>query len=106
MTARVVYERNDGFDMQAGPYGYERVGFSIGDRIFWTGCAGSGMPGTTFEADKALAEAIVARWNCGHADGVCSDCHTHPALGHPTQYETSCRSCLQRANDLKWGEGR
>lgn len=65
MRARVVYERNDAFDMQGGPYGYERVGFQIGDRVFWTGCAGSGLPGGTYAEDKALAEHVVTRWNAG-----------------------------------------
>lgn len=63
MKAMVVYERQDAFDIQHGPYGFERVGFAIGNRVFWAGCAGSGMPGTTYEADKALAEAVVERWN-------------------------------------------
>ena len=61
--ARVVYDRQDSFDLHSGPYGYERVGFAIGDRVFWTGCAGSGMPGTSYEADKQLARDIVQRWN-------------------------------------------
>lgn len=61
--ARVVYERQDAYDMASGPHGYERVGFAIGDRVFWTGCAGSGLPGGSYEADKRLAEAVVARWN-------------------------------------------
>lgn len=61
--AEVVYERQDAFDMQSGPYGYERVGFKVGDRVFWTGCVGSHMPGGDFAADKRLAEEIVARWN-------------------------------------------
>jgi len=68
VKARVVFERNDAFDMQSGPYGYERVGFAIGDRVFWTGCAGSGMPGGTYEADKALAKQIVERWNASEPD--------------------------------------
>jgi hypothetical protein len=104
MKARMVYERQDGFDMQSGPYGFERVGFAIGDRVFWTGCAGSGMPGGTYEADKALAETVVERWN-RHWDGKCAECHSATALGHPTQYETSCEACIGKANDRKWGVG-
>lgn len=65
MEAKVVYERQDSFDMKSGPFGYERVGFAIGDRVFWCGCAGSGMPGGTYDDDKALAEQIVARWRAG-----------------------------------------
>ncbi len=63
--AQVVYERQDGFDMHSGPFGYERVGFRIGDRVFWVGCCGSGLPGTSYDADRQLAERIVARWNAG-----------------------------------------
>jgi hypothetical protein len=63
LKAEVVFERQDGFDMQSGPYGYERVGFRIGSRVFWTGCAGSGMPASTYAEDRELAETIVARWN-------------------------------------------
>jgi hypothetical protein len=61
--AQVVYERQDAYDMHAGPYGYERVGFRIEDRIFWVGCAGSGLPGDTYEADKKLCADLVSRWN-------------------------------------------
>jgi hypothetical protein len=105
MKARVVFERHDAFDMQSGPYGYERVGFAIGERVFWTGCAGSGMPGGTYEADKALAESVVERWN-RHWDGVCGQCHRSPALGHPVQYETSCEACIKKDNARKWGAGK
>lgn len=64
MRARVVYERQDAFDMRSGPYGYERVGFCIGDRVFWVGCAGSGLGnGDQYEGDKMLAEKIVRCWN-------------------------------------------
>lgn len=64
MRARVVYERQDAFDMRSGPYGYERVGFCIGDRVFWVGCAGSGLDnGDQYEGDKMLAEKIVRCWN-------------------------------------------
>lgn len=63
--AQVIYERQDAFDLTHGPYGYERVGFRIGDRVFWVGCAGSGLPGGSYDADCRLAEAIVARWNAG-----------------------------------------
>lgn len=105
MKARMVYERNDGFDMSTGPYGYERVGFAIDDRVFWVGCAGSGMPGGTYEADKAMAQAVVERFN-RHWDGVCGECHKAPALGHPSQYETSCEACIARHNERKWGVGK
>jgi len=63
VRAKVVYEREDAFDMRHGPYGYQRVGFCIGDRVFWVGCCGSGMPGSQYEQDKALAEEIVRCWN-------------------------------------------
>ena len=66
--AKVVYERQDAFDMESGPYGYERVGFCIGDRVFWIGSTGSGLPGgPPYDADKRLAELIVERWNAGEA---------------------------------------
>jgi hypothetical protein len=109
MKARIVYERNDGFDMQGGPFGYERVGFAIGDRVFWTGCAGSGMPGGTYETDKRLAETIVERWNAhANLDGLrkCNQCLTRPAMGHPTEFETSCAECVKRDNDRKWCVGK
>lgn len=64
--AKVVYERQDGFDMRTGPFGYERVGFCIGDRVFWAGCTGSGLP--SHAKDVTLAEKIVARWNAGELD--------------------------------------
>jgi hypothetical protein len=105
MKARVVFERNDAFDMQSGPYGYERVGFAVGDRVFWTGCAGSGIPGGTYEADKALAAQIVERFN-RHWEGKCGECRKEQALGHPTQYETSCEACIDKANVAKWGRAR
>lgn len=61
--ARIVRERQDAFDMQSGPYGYERVGFAIGARVFWVGCTGSGMPAGSYGQDEALAQEIVMRWN-------------------------------------------
>jgi hypothetical protein len=63
--ARVVRERQDGFDMQSGPYGYQRVGFAIGERVFWTGCVGSGMPEGSYGDDERLAHEVVRRWNAG-----------------------------------------
>jgi hypothetical protein len=105
VKARLVVERNDAFDMQSGPYGYERIGFAIGERVFWTGCTGSGMPGGTYDADRALAELIIARFN-RHWEGKCGECSTNQALGHPTQYETSCESCIKKFNEAKWGPGR
>lgn len=65
MKAEVVYERQDAFDMSAGPYGYERVGFKIGNRVWWVGICGSGLPGKEYEADRELATQIVKRWNEG-----------------------------------------
>jgi hypothetical protein len=105
VIARVVYERQDGFDMQSGPYGYERVGFAIDDRVFWVGCAGSGIPGGSYAADKALAYAVVERFN-RQWEGVCVECSKAPALGHPTHYETSCEACIGKANDRKWGASK
>ncbi len=61
--ARVVYERDDNFDMHAGPFGFERVGFCIGNRVFWTGLSGSYVQTKTWDSDKALAEKIVRLWN-------------------------------------------
>lgn len=69
LEAKVVYERQDGFDMASGPYGYVRVGFAIGDRVFWTGCAGSSLPAGQFEVDEMMAREIVARWNRERTDG-------------------------------------
>lgn len=65
MRAKVVYERQDAFDLHHGPYGYERVGFCIGERVFWTGCCGTGLQASyqQYETDKALAEEIVRCWN-------------------------------------------
>lgn len=105
MRAEVVYERQDAFDMQSGPFGYERVGFKIGVRVFWVGCAGSGLPGGTYEADKALAEAVVERFN-RHWEGKCGECGVNQALGHPTQYEASCGECLRKCNDARWGRAK
>jgi hypothetical protein len=63
MTAKVVYERQEAYDMKHGPWGYERVGVCIGDRVFWTGCSGSEMPVGTYDDDKRLAQQIAERWN-------------------------------------------
>jgi hypothetical protein len=63
MKAKVVFERQDSFDMSSGPYGYEKIGFSIGDRVFWVGCCGSGMPQSNWKSDEHLARSIVERWN-------------------------------------------
>jgi hypothetical protein len=59
--AQVVYERQASFDLSCGAYGYERVGFRIGDRVTWMGCTGSGMPG--YDAERAVCIALVERWN-------------------------------------------
>lgn len=61
--AQVVFERFDGFDPRNGPYGWEKVGFRINDRVFWVGCRGSEMPDG--DDDRELAQEIVRRWNAG-----------------------------------------
>ena len=35
--ARFVTERHAGYHESAGPYEGGRIGFSIGERVFWTG---------------------------------------------------------------------
>ena len=67
--AQVVHERHEGFDPQSGPWGSNRVGFRIGDRVFWTGCAGSHGGGQSYNLDAALAAEIVRRWNAGGING-------------------------------------
>ena len=61
--ANVVYERDEAFNMTSGPYGFERVGFSIGHRVFWTGLSASHTANRTWDEDKELAEKIVKAWN-------------------------------------------
>ena len=61
--AQVVHERHNGFDASSGPWEAARVGFRIGNRVFWTGCYSSpGTPGS-YDLDAALASEIVKRWN-------------------------------------------
>jgi hypothetical protein len=75
--------------------------------VFWTGCAGTGMypNSVSYDSDRALAEAVVERFNRQWV-GECGECRKAPALGHPTQYETSCQACITRANERKWGAGK
>lgn len=69
VKAKIVRERNDAYDMQSGPHGYERIGFEIGGRVFWTGLAGSYMDSPNWTDDKKLAEDIVDAWNSFVARG-------------------------------------
>lgn len=61
--AELVRERQDAYDMATGPYGYQRVGFSVGGRVFWVGCCGTHMNNETWLADESLARSIVERLN-------------------------------------------
>lgn len=69
MDAQVVYERDDGFDMKAGPFGYERVGFRIGSRVWWVGCTDSVSINKDFAEQVKLANEIVSRWNAAPSHG-------------------------------------
>ncbi|MCL6443413.1 MAG: hypothetical protein K6T83_08155 [Alicyclobacillus sp.] len=35
MDVQVVYERSEDFDSHVGPYGHEKVGLRIEDRVIW-----------------------------------------------------------------------
>ena len=50
--AQVVYERQESYDMAAGPYGYEKVGVRFNDRVIWLGMRGYGVP-----------ERVAAEWD-------------------------------------------
>jgi hypothetical protein len=61
LDAQVVYEREDSYCMGSGQFGYEKVGFRVGERVFWVGLAGAYVNGENYEADKKLATQIVER---------------------------------------------
>lgn len=52
MKSKVVYEKDQSFDMHTGPYGYERVGVLIEDRVIWLSCNGYGSPTSVDEYRK------------------------------------------------------
>lgn len=59
--AKIVNEHTD----YGEGYSFTRFGFCIGDRIFMIGAEGYGYDPKTSEADRALANALVSRWNAG-----------------------------------------
>jgi hypothetical protein len=67
LTAQVLYEKQDTFDVHHGPCGFNRVGFRIGDRVFWTGI--ESWPGVNqtheYELAEAMAREVVTRWEAG-----------------------------------------
>ena len=65
INAQVVYEQDERFDFQSGPYGYSRVGLRINDRVFWLGLfCGSGGPGyEDFKRQEELAKELERRIN-------------------------------------------
>lgn len=64
--AQVVHEEQYGGDIQHGPALFTRVGFRIGEQVFWTGSAYYPHDdGHAFRKGEALAEEIVRRWKAG-----------------------------------------
>ncbi len=64
--ARLVFEKSSGFHESAGPWEGGRIGFSIGDRVFWTDSYSFPGDSTASHAEKvAFAHEIVVRLNCG-----------------------------------------
>ena len=61
MKAKVVYEKEEKYDLHVGPYGYERVGVLIEDRVIWLSCTGYGSITTANEYEKweGIAKNIV-----------------------------------------------
>ena len=59
--AKVVNEHHD----YGEGYSQTRFGVCIGDRIFMVGMEGYGYDPKVSEADRALCNAIVSRWNAG-----------------------------------------
>lgn len=60
MKAQVVYERDDMFDMQSGPYGYRRVGLRLEDRVIWLGLYCDANTYQDFLKWENIAKEIVA----------------------------------------------
>lgn len=62
--AQVVFERQDGGDVERGPSCFERVGVRFGSRVIWLGSAFyPGGSGDQYRLDTALAQEIVRRWH-------------------------------------------
>ena len=59
--ARVVNEHTDYGEV----YSQTRFGVCIGDRLFMIGAEGYGYDQRESDENRALANAIVARWNAG-----------------------------------------
>lgn len=70
MEAGIVREDHEACDPQGGPWGWWRVGFRIGERVFWTGSGNSltsGEGGAFMEAE-AVAKEAVSRWNAARTE--------------------------------------
>jgi len=74
MESEVVYERDESFAMQTGPFGFEKVGVLFRDgpqcgRVIWLGVLywpRSDKDGTALEQyrhDEHLAKCLVDAWN-------------------------------------------
>lgn len=74
MNAKVVWENYDGAHPN-GPYGYERVGFCIGERVFWTGTNWyPNSQSSNFPEAVELAREVVKRWNAGQPEQAVATC--------------------------------
>lgn len=61
---QVVYEKHDQYDEHAGPYGSERIGVRIGDRVIWLGAItypwGNTAIQEEYENAKRLAKQLAS----------------------------------------------
>lgn len=66
--AQVVYERHPYCDERSGPGEYGRIGFTIGDRVFWVDSFYfPGTPKATYDAAARFSEEVVTAFNRGRA---------------------------------------
>lgn len=60
MESKVVYERHEDFDPSCGPYGGEKVGILIEDRVIWLAVySGSKAEIENYQKWKGIAEKIA-----------------------------------------------
>lgn len=80
--ARLVFEKASGFHDGAGPWEAGKIGFAIGERVFWTDSYTFPGDNTVSHAEKvAFAHEIVLRLNRGaHALAALPDDPTSEAL--------------------------
>lgn len=64
--ARLVVEKASGFHESAGPWEAGKIGFAVGERVFWTDSYAFPGDNTASHAEKvAFATDIIMRLNHG-----------------------------------------